>query len=426
MQDKSNPFRFGVAIVLCGALTGVLGGAFLIALRLMVDARVSLIDAAGKHQFPGWLAAAIAGLLFAAVAAWLAKLYAPDAPQLATLESADTSQCPTSVFRSITVNFAGTGLAVGAGLALGPERPAIQMSGAIGFLVGRLMGLSRPDNELLMASTGGAGIATMFNAPLGCAAYTMTVVLRRADLRISVTTLGIGAIAVAVAQILAGRDVIFLVGHLPKTQFEHLFLYFLLGCVIAVIGILHARIIRIVARCFQIARLPSVARGALIGAIIGSLAWFSPELVGTGESLTQEVIDGKFALSALTAIFLVRFFIGPLSIAAVTPGGYFTPVLALGALVGSVYGNLLTNWLPTADISPTAFALVGMGVALATVARAPFTGILLTMETADAFPMLLPMTIAVVGGAVVTQGLRSPSLGHGLERLREHLDKLIF
>jgi H+/Cl- antiporter ClcA len=67
-----------------------------------------------------------------------------------------------------------------------------------------------------------------------------------------------------------------------------------------------------------------------------------------------------------------------------------------------------------------------MGVALATVARAPFTGILLTMETADAFPMLLPMTIAVVGGAVVTQGLRSPSLGHGLERLREHLDKLIF
>jgi hypothetical protein len=39
--------------------------------------------------------------------------------------------------------------------------------------------------------------------------------------------------------------------------------------------------------------------------------------------------------------------------------------------------------------------------------------------------MLLPMTIAVAGGAVVTQGLRSPSLGHGLERLREQFDTLI-
>ena len=79
---------------------------------------------------------------------------------------------------------------------------------------------------------------------------------------------------------------------------------------------------------------------------------------------------------------------------------------------------MLGRWLPTVDISPTAFVVVGMGVALATFAHAPFTGILLTMETTGAFPMLLPMTIAVIGGELVTQGLRSPGLGHGLERLR--------
>jgi CIC family chloride channel protein len=145
------------------------------------------------------------------------------------------------------------------------------------------------------------------------------------------------------------------------------------------------------------------------------LAWFSPGLVGPGESLVQDVIDGRFALSALTVIFLIRFFIGPLSIAAGTPGGYFTPVLALGALAGAAYGILLGSWLPAADIPPTAFALAGMGVALATVARAPFTGILLTMETTGAFPMLLPMTVAVVGAVIVTNWLRSPPLGHGLE-----------
>ena len=107
------------------------------------------------------------------------------------------------------------------------------------------------------------------------------------------------------------------------------------------------------------------ARATLIGAVVGLLAWFSPGLVGTGESLTQDVIDGRFALSALTLICLVRFFMGPFSLAAGTPGGYFTPVLLLGALAGAAYGHLLGIWLPAVDVPPTALALAGMGAALA-------------------------------------------------------------
>lgn len=171
--------------------------------------------------------------------------------------------------------------------------------------------------------------------------------------------------------------------------------------------------------------LTGLVRAVLIGAAIGLLAWYLPLMVGTGASLTQEVIKGGFPLSTLAVFLLIRFLIGPFSIAAGTPGGYFTPVLALGALIGAFYGSLLSTWLPTADISSSAFALAGMGVALATVARAPFTGILLTMETTGAFSMLLPMTIAVIVGAVVTHWLGSPSLGHGLERLREHFDNLM-
>jgi len=68
--------------------------------------------------------------------------------------------------------------------------------------------------------------------------------------------------------------------------------------VIAVFANLHARTINLTAELFQRARLPSAVRGALVGAAIGLLAWFSPGLVGTGESLAQDVIDGKFVLSA--------------------------------------------------------------------------------------------------------------------------------
>jgi H+/Cl- antiporter ClcA len=137
MQHNSKSFRLGVAILLAGTLTGVVAGAFIMALRFMGHARAWLIDAAGEYSLSGWPVAALAGLAFVAVAAWLARYYAPDAPQMAAFEKADTTQCPTSASRLFAVNFSGTGLAVGAGLALGPERPMMQMSGAIGYVVGR-------------------------------------------------------------------------------------------------------------------------------------------------------------------------------------------------------------------------------------------------------------------------------------------------
>ena len=81
--------------------------------------------------------------------------------------------------------------------------------------------------------------------------------------------------------------------------------------------------------------------------------------------------------------------------------------------------------LPAADMPPPAhFALVGMAVALATIARAPFTGILLAMETTGAFIMALPMVVAVFGAVAVIQLLHTPSLSHGLEDVGERLREL--
>jgi CIC family chloride channel protein len=422
MPGKSDSLRLAIAILLAGVLVGVVGALFIGALGWVDDARLALQDAALSRSFPGWLAGVMAGLVGAAVAAWLAHRYASDSPQVAAVESPGISQRRTSILGAFTVNFAGTGLAVGAGLALGPERPAIQMGGAVGHLVSRLTGLRRPDHELMMAATGSAGVATMFNSPLGCAAYAVETVIRRVDLRISLTVLGIGAIAVGVSRLFTGQVVNFSVGQLTAYQSWHLWLYFLLGCLIAVIANLQARTIMLIVGLCQLPRLPSAVRGGLIGAAVGLLAWYSPGLVGSGDALIQGVIDGRFVLSTLTLMLLVRFFLGPLSLAAGTPGGYFTPVLLLGALCGVIFGDLVGTWLPAADMPPTAhFALVGIAVALATIARAPFTGILLAMETTGAFVMALPMIVAVFGAVAVIQVLHTPSLSHGLEALGERL-----
>jgi len=56
-----------------------------------------------------------------------------------------------------------------------------------------------------------------------------------------------------------------------------------------------------------------------------------------------------------------------------------------------------------------------MAVAQAAIARAPFTGILLVIETTGALPMVLPMIIAVFGATGAARLLGTPSMGHGLE-----------
>ncbi len=62
-----------------------------------------------------------------------------------------------------------------------------------------------------------------------------------------------------------------------------------------------------------------------------------------------------------------------------------------------------------------------MAVALAAIAHAPFTGILLAMETTGAFIMALPMIVAVFGAIAVIRLLKSPVLTHGLEAVEARL-----
>ena len=413
--ERFYAIRSGAALLSAGALMGVTGALFLQTLTWADTARIALVDAAVRHMIPGWLVASLTGLIGVAAASWCARRFAKNAPQSYIGSHSGKAETRTPVSNALLVNFGGSALAVGAGLALGPERPAIQMGGAIGRTASRFFGLNRADHHTMMAATGGAGVATMFNSPLGCAAYAVEVVLKRVDLRVSLTTLAVGAIAVAVMRFVLGRDVNFVVGDISPVSAEYLVVFVVMGCVISVFAYLHVHLIMMLARFIHRVRIPAVIRGAVVGATVGLLAWYTPGVVGTGDALTQGVIDGKFALSTMAVFFLVRFFLGPLSLAASTPGGYFTPVMLLGALFGAMFGVLVGEWMPGAPVTPAMFALVGMAVALTAVANAPFTGILLVMEMTGAYDLALPMIFAVMGAGIITRLLHTPTMSHGLE-----------
>jgi CIC family chloride channel protein len=152
---------------------------------------------------------------------------------------------------------------------------------------------------------------------------------------------------------------------------------------------------------------PLEARAGAIGAAVGALAWFAPDLVGGGDPITQRTLNGDGTLAVLPFILLLRFALGAVSYAAGTPGGLFAPLLVVGAQLGLCFGLLCRGAFPELDIAPQGFAVVGMAAFFAGVVRAPLTGITLVVEMTANVTMLLPMLGACFAAMLVPALLRN-------------------
>jgi CIC family chloride channel protein len=62
---------------------------------------------------------------------------------------------------------------------------------------------------------------------------------------------------------------------------------------------------------------PVELRAAIIGAVVGMLAWIAPGLVGSGDPITESGLDGTLAI--VPVVFLIRFGLGAVSYAARDP-----------------------------------------------------------------------------------------------------------
>jgi len=135
-------------------------------------------------------------------------------------------------------------------------------------------------------------------------------------------------------------------------------------------------------------------------------AWFYPTGVGGGENQAQQILSGQFGFVALLILFGFRWIIGPISYAAGTPGGLFSPMLLLGAALGSLFATALSA-TGLCEVSATSFALIGMSGFFAGVVRAPLTGILLVIEMTGSTVLMVPLLTASGAAVLVASLLRN-------------------
>jgi CIC family chloride channel protein len=238
------------------------------------------------------------------------------------------------------VKFLGGLLAIGAGLALGREGPSVQMGASLAHFVGTIFRRTWSDCRVLIAAGAGAGLATAFNAPIAGAVFVREELVQRFERRIAIGALGASATAIAVARVLIGDAPDFHVAELGYGDAGLRPVYFVFGAFAGLLAIAYNRaLLTTISIAGGLTRVPVEMRATLVGAAVGILAWFAPDLVGGGDVITQRVLAGDVLLTAIPTAFLVRFALSTVSYAAETPGGLLGPNLGTSAeeAVGSCF-----------------------------------------------------------------------------------------
>ena len=151
---------------------------------------------------------------------------------------------------------------------------------------------------------------------------------------------------------------------------------------------------------------------ALIGAIIGLVMYIYPRAVGGGEELTEAILIGeKFLLSVIVGYLLLRFVAGPLSYSAPVVGGLFAPMLAVGALWGIFFIEVVSLvWPGDIGFLAVPMAVVGMASFFGASVRAPMTGMVLVLEMTASTAAIVPILAATASAVLVAYLVGSPPI----------------
>ncbi|MFD5409027.1 ClC family H(+)/Cl(-) exchange transporter [Streptomyces nojiriensis] len=417
--------RSFVVAGVAGALVGLVGGGFRWCLEHADRLRGSVLEAAAGLGAAGRLIPVVLTAVGAAVACAIARRVPHAAGSgIQHVEAVWRQEAEARTAWLLPAKFLGGLIAIGSGLVLGREGPIVHMGAAIGSAAGRHGRLDAEgvegaeDARMLHTALGGAGLAVAFSAPLGGLLFVCEEVTGIVRPRLVLLTLVGTVTAVAVSQLVVGDTLVLPLPAVPTPPLWMLPVFLLSGMTAGALGAAYsALVVRTLQVCDRLTRVPLVARAAVIGAVVGALMAFDPLLTGGGDQLSERLLTGgSLTAAALVLCLAVRFVAGPLSYAAATPGGLFAPLLALGALWGTLTHALVSPVLPAGAAGAAAFAVVGMAAVFTGVVRAPLTGAVLVVEMTGTGVLLLPLLIACFAATVTADRLGSEPIYDSLRR----------
>jgi len=292
-------------------------------------------------------------------------------------------------------------IVIGLGGSIGREAAPKLMGGASGSVLASWLKLSPAQKKLLVACGGGAGLACVYNVPLGGAIFTAEVMLGSFALPVVMPALLCSLVATATAYLTLPTHPTYT--DIPNfTTSPSLMVWSVLsGFAIGLLSVLYVRVIGWVSH--------RRAKGTqilwvmpLVFAVVGLLGIKWPELFGNGKDIAHDAFFGVGSIGLLAALWILKPLVTTATLGSGAAGGVFTPFLATGALFGALTGNLWIHVWPGSPVG--AFALIGAAAMIGASMQAPLAGLVLVLElTHTGFALALPMMLATLIATAVSR-----------------------
>jgi CIC family chloride channel protein len=312
--------------------------------------------------------------------------------------------------RVAAIKTLASSICIGSGGSVGREGPIVQIGSTIGSILGQRFYLSQEWMKTLVACGAAGGISATFNAPIAGVFFAHEIILGRILTRHFGFVVISSVIASVIAHAFLGNFQSFSVPTYTINSYWELPLYFVLGAVCALIGVLFIRALYKTEDIFDAIKIPEYVKPALGGIAIGLIGLYSPYLFGVGYDGVEQTLLGKIGLISLMALLLLKILATSFTLGSGGSGGIFAPSLFMGAMVGGIFGDVANRLLPNIAAPSGAYALVGMAAVFSAAARAPITAIIILFEMTRDYAIILPLMLAVVVSTLIAYRLSHESI----------------
>ena len=312
--------------------------------------------------------------------------------------------------RLVLVKSLVSAITIGTGGSVGREGPIVQIGSALGSTLGQWARVNGAQLRTLVGCGAAAGIAGTFNAPVAGALFAVEVIL--GDFAVSAFS------PIVISSVLATVVSRYYLGDVPAFEVPpHEFVsawelgpYVVLGLLAAGVALTFKRLVYGLEDRFLALPLAEWSLPAVGGLLIGATGIVFPEILGVGYEATSAALAGQLGLGLVAVLIFVKLLATSVTLGSGASGGIFAPSLFLGAMTGSLVGDLAHRWFPTVTAGRSAYALVGMGAVVAGATHAPITAILIIFELTSDYKLILPLMVSCIIATVVTTRGRQTSI----------------
>ena len=358
-------------------------------------------------RLPRWLRFVVP-VAAAAVAGTIARLRSGPAQGVSNVMEAIALGRVQLSLRTTLSRVSSSWTAIAGGMSIGREGPLIEFGGALGAAVGRWAGTSLTETRVLVAAGTAAGFAAAYNTPFAATLFVLETMAGVAAPTLLLPAMAATVIATALTRAVVGAGPLYGLRSFELTSYGEFLSMAAIGVASAAGAAAFKHVLAAAEGWFEAHPLPQPARAMVGGAVVGAIAVWLPDVAGNGYEPLHRMLDTPVALGVLVVLVGAKVIATSASVASGVPGGIFTPMLLVGAAIGTAWAQLL-GVPPTAPAAGS-YVLVGMAATTAASIHAPLTAAVMIFELSGDYPIVLPLLLATVVATAVSRSLGSQSV----------------